>query len=77
MTGRYAVAYFSIFKGELKLEIVNANTELEAAMIVLSQNGWDFGEDEDEEDRFEFDSLDDLIAHIEEMGDDWLEVKAI
>lgn len=77
MTGRYAVAYFSLFHGTLKLEIVEAIDELNAALKVLSHNGWDFGEDEDEEDRFEFDSLDDLIAHIEEMGDDWLEVKAI
>lgn len=71
MTGRYAVAYFSIFNGELKLEIVEAIDELAAAMIVLSQNGWHFDEDN------QFESYEDLAIAIEEMGDDWLEVKEI
>ena len=67
---RYAVAYFSIFKGELKLEIVEAEDELSAAIKVLSQNGWDFEETP-------FESYDELMVAIEEMGDDWLDVKEV
>ena len=67
---RYAVAYFSIFKGELKLEIVEAEDELSAGIKVLSQNGWNFDENE-------FESYDELVVTIEEMGDDWLDVKEV
>ena len=42
---KYAVAYLSLFVGELKIDFVEAESELAATRLYLAKEGWKWGYD--------------------------------
>ena len=63
---RFAVAYFSLMNGELKLELIEAVCELDAALIMVHED-WK---------QENFKSLEELVFALSH-NEDWLEVKEI
>lgn len=63
---KFAVAWFSLMNGELKLKIVEATSDLEAALAV-------YGSSDIPKEKLK--TLNDLWEYVSD--DDWLEVLAI
>lgn len=74
MTGRYAVAFFSNFEGDLTLEIIEAPTMLDAGIQMLKNHDWNF---EINGEEVLFTSMEELIENVEMVGDDWIKIVEI